>query len=100
MAWDSDTMASPSCIRHAAVRIHHEEIRQVEPAEFAAGVDMLMSKIELADQPHDFLDIERTAPSPDFQHAILTPAFDGSRHSCIFLSESSATGQTLRKISV
>ena len=40
--------------RHAAVRFR-EEIRQVEPAEFAAGVDMLMSKIEFADQPHDFL---------------------------------------------
>jgi hypothetical protein len=34
------------------------QILQVEPAEFAAGVDMLMSKIKLADQPHDFLDIE------------------------------------------
>jgi hypothetical protein len=29
---------------------------------------VLMGKPELADQPHDFLDVERTAASPDFEH--------------------------------
>jgi hypothetical protein len=31
-----------------------------------------------------FLDIERAAPPPDFQHVVPTPAFDGSQHHCIF----------------
>jgi hypothetical protein len=85
--------------RHAAVRIHREKTRQVEPAEFAAGIDMLMSKTEFANQPHIFLDIERTSPPPYFRHVVLTPVFDGSRYPCIFLSESSETGQTLSTIS-
>jgi hypothetical protein len=71
MAWDFHTMASPSCITGTR-RIHREEIRQVESAELAAGVDMLVRQFKLANQPHDFLDIERTAPPPDFQHVVLT----------------------------
>jgi hypothetical protein len=72
--------------------------RQVEPAEFSAGIDMLMREIEFANQSHDFLNVEGAAPSPDLQHVVLTPAFDGSQYPCIFLSELSATGQTPSKI--
>jgi len=44
--------------RHPAVRIHREKAGRVEPAKGAAGVDMLMSKAELADQPHHLLHVE------------------------------------------
>ena len=52
----------------AAMRIQRQETRRIESAEAAAGVDMLMGKTEFADQPHHLLDVERAAPSPDFQH--------------------------------
>ena len=42
----------------AAMRIHRKEVRRIEPAEGAAGVDMLVRQFELADQPHDLLDVE------------------------------------------
>jgi tripartite-type tricarboxylate transporter receptor subunit TctC len=41
---------------------------RIEAAEIAAGIDMLVRQFELADQPHRFLDVERTAPAPDFEH--------------------------------
>lgn len=40
------------------MRIHRQEIRRIEPAEVAAGVDMPVFQPELADQPHHLLDIE------------------------------------------
>jgi hypothetical protein len=40
------------------MRIHRQESRRIQPTERAAGVDMLVGKPKLADQPHDFLDIE------------------------------------------
>jgi hypothetical protein len=43
---------------NAAMRVHGEKLRRVEPAKCAAGVDALMRKTELADQPHHLLDIE------------------------------------------
>jgi hypothetical protein len=53
---------------YTAMGIHRKERRRIEPAEGAAGIDMPVFKPEFADQPHHFLDVERTAPSPDFQH--------------------------------
>jgi len=38
--------------------IHCEERGRIEPTEFASGIDMFVDKLKLADQPHDFLDIE------------------------------------------
>ena len=42
----------------AAMRVHRQKGRRIEPAGRAAGVDMFMRQIEFADQPHDFLDVE------------------------------------------
>jgi hypothetical protein len=44
--------------RDPAMRIHRQEIRRIEPAKTAAGVDMLMGEAQLANQPHHLLDIE------------------------------------------
>ena len=43
---------------NAAVRVHRQKCRRIEPAGRTAGVDMLMRKIEFADQPHHLLDVE------------------------------------------
>jgi hypothetical protein len=55
---------------------------------------VLVRQFKLADQPHDFLDIERAAPSPDFQDVIFTHGILTA-----FFARMSATGQTLSKIS-
>src|SRR4051812_2785197 len=56
---------------NAAMGIHREEIRRIEPAKLPPGIDMLMRQFELADQPHDLLEVKRTAASPDLQHFAL-----------------------------
>ena len=43
---------------HPAMGIHRQERGRIEPAEFAAGIDMLVIEREFADQPHDLLDVE------------------------------------------
>jgi hypothetical protein len=40
------------------MRVDGEKFRRVEPAKCTAGIDALMRKTELADQPHHLLDIE------------------------------------------
>jgi hypothetical protein len=40
------------------MRVHRQEFRRIEPAESPAGVDMLVGKVEFADQPHHLLDVE------------------------------------------
>jgi hypothetical protein len=54
--------------RDATVRIHGPELGRIEAAELTAGFDMPMFKPQLANQPHDLLQVEGTAPSPDRQH--------------------------------
>src|SRR3979490_2674958 len=51
--------------RDATVRIHGPELGRIEAAELTAGFDMPMFKPQLANQPHDLLQVEGTAPSPD-----------------------------------
>jgi hypothetical protein len=65
-ACDSHTIASSSLMTDAAMRIHRQEAGRIEPAEAAAGVDMLMHQSEFADQPHHLLDVERTARPQTF----------------------------------
>ena len=43
---------------NAAVRVHRQESRRIEPAKRTAGVNLLVREFEFADQPHDFLDVE------------------------------------------
>jgi hypothetical protein len=43
---------------NAAMRVHGEKFRRIEPAKRAAGIDALMGKAELADQPHHLLHVE------------------------------------------
>jgi hypothetical protein len=54
--------------RNAAVRVHRPELGRVEAAEPAAGLDVAMRQRKLADEPHDLLQVERAAPSPDREH--------------------------------
>jgi len=54
--------------RDATVRIHGPELGRIEPAELTAGCDVPMFKPQLAHQPHNLLQVEGTAPSPDRQH--------------------------------
>lgn len=43
---------------NAAMGIHREEIRRVEPVKLPAGINMFMRQFELAEQPHHLLDVE------------------------------------------
>src|SRR5262245_58427642 len=54
--------------RYASVRVQRPERRLIEPAEVAAGGDVLMGKTELADEPKHFLDVEGAAASPNLEH--------------------------------
>jgi len=50
------------------MRVHGRELGRIEAAESTASFDMPMFKAQLANQPHDLLQVEGTAPSPDRQH--------------------------------
>jgi hypothetical protein len=54
--------------RNATMRVHGRELGRIEVAESTAGFDVPMFKPQLAHQPHDLLQVEGTAPSPDRQH--------------------------------
>ena len=60
--------------RYASVRVQRPKRRLIEPAEVAAGGDVLMGKTELADEPKHFLHIEGAAASPNFEHRFLLMA--------------------------
>jgi hypothetical protein len=64
---------------NAAMWVHCPEFGRVEAAEPTAGFDVPMFNAQLADQPHDFLEVERAPPSPDCQHVKRSPVrFSGS----------------------
>src|SRR5262245_42169957 len=54
--------------RHASMGVQRPKRRRIEPAEVAAGGDVLMGKTELADEPKHFLDVEGAAASPNLEH--------------------------------
>src|SRR5262249_61284156 len=54
--------------RYASVRVQRPKRRLVEPAEAAAGGDVLVGKTELADEPKHFLDVEGVAAPPNLEH--------------------------------
>src|SRR5207247_857034 len=54
--------------RYASMGVQCSKRRLVEPAEIAAGGDVLMGQTELADEPKHFLDIEGVAASPNLEH--------------------------------
>ena len=56
--------------RHAAMGVHGQEVRIVQPARRAACCNMPVLKPQFADQPKHLLDIKGAAASPDFKHAI------------------------------
>src|SRR5689334_17689601 len=57
--------------RDVTVRVHGPELGRIEAAELTARFDMPMFESQLVDQPHDLLQVEGTAPSPDCQHRAL-----------------------------
>jgi hypothetical protein len=59
MAWDPDDRPFVVDHRHAGIGVHGAEMRGVEPAELAAGVDPLVRDAELSDGPHRLVDIDR-----------------------------------------
>src|SRR5262245_46132799 len=69
--------------RYASVRVQPPKRRLVEPAEVAAGGDVLVGKTELADEPKHFLDVEGAAASPNLEHRrFLLMAAAVCRYAC------------------
>src|SRR5262249_30400916 len=54
--------------RYASMGVQRPKRRLVEPAEVAAGRDVLMGQTEFADEPKHFLHIEGVAASPNLEH--------------------------------
>src|SRR4051812_9185176 len=54
--------------RDLAVRVHGAKLRRVQPAELPARLDVPVHELQFADQPHDFLQIERALSTPDREH--------------------------------
>lgn len=40
------------------MRVHAEKFRRIQAAELAAELDVPVLKLQLADQPHDLLQVE------------------------------------------
>src|SRR4051812_30307631 len=54
--------------RDLAVRVHGAKLRRVQAAELPACLDVPVHELQFADQPHDFLQIERALSTPDREH--------------------------------
>jgi hypothetical protein len=55
--------------RDAAVRVHRPERGRVQAAEGAADLDVAVRDAQLAHEPHDLLQVERTFAAVDGEHA-------------------------------
>jgi hypothetical protein len=67
MAWEHRQIAILDH-RYASMGVQRPKRRLVEPAEVAAGGDVLMGQTEFADEPKHFLHIEGVAASPNLEH--------------------------------
>src|SRR5262249_6749850 len=77
--------------RNAAMGIHGEKSRIIEPAEAAAAIDMLVRQFQLADQPHHLLAVERAAPLPDLELSRFLPLVSRWLHPCAACHRSCTT---------
>jgi hypothetical protein len=44
--------------RNATMRVHRPEFERIETSKLTAGFDMPVLDLELANQPHDLLEVE------------------------------------------
>jgi hypothetical protein len=54
--------------RDAPDRVHGSELRRIKATKLTACLNVLVPELQLDDQPHDFLNVERAASSPNRQH--------------------------------